>query len=256
MLSVIGAGAMGTALAVHCLRAGTPATLLATGLDEAVIDAQRRGQPHPTLGVPIPAGVDCVEADKWDEPLRRAEVVFVAVSSHGIDAVVRRAAAMADPNATWIVATKGWDERTLQSCSEVVESLMPEGAAVASLGGPALAPELVAGVPTAIVCASRARRRPRPGERDPRDAHAVRRHDRRRTRCRDRRRVQERCRGRRRHVRRPVGTPDRERLRAPVRQHASGSVRGGCARDDAPRDCARRSARRPCSAWPAPAICT
>jgi glycerol-3-phosphate dehydrogenase (NAD(P)+) len=32
---------------------------------------------------------------------------------------------------------------------------MPAGASVASLGGPALAPELVAGVPTAIVCASR-----------------------------------------------------------------------------------------------------
>jgi glycerol-3-phosphate dehydrogenase (NAD(P)+) len=155
MLCVIGAGAMGTALAVHCLRAGTPGTLLATELDEAVVDAQRCGQPHPALGVPVPAGVDCVEADKWDEPLGRAEVVVVAVSSHGIDAVVRRAAAMAAPDATWIVATKGWDDRTLQSCSEVVESLMPAGAAVASLGGPALAPELVAGVPTAIVCASR-----------------------------------------------------------------------------------------------------
>src|SRR5215470_14307023 len=114
MLCVVGAGAMGTALAVHCLRAGTPASLLATEFDEAVVDAHRRGFQHPALGVPIPAGVDCVEADKWESSLARAELVVVAVSSHGIREVVHRAAPMA-----------------------------------------ALAPELVAGVPTAIVCASR-----------------------------------------------------------------------------------------------------
>jgi glycerol-3-phosphate dehydrogenase (NAD(P)+) len=155
MLCVVGAGAMGTALAVHCLRAGTPASLLATEFDDAVVDAHRRGFQHPALGVPIPTGVDCIEADKWESPLARAEFVVVAVSSHGIREVVRRAAPMAAPDATWIVATKGWDEHTLQSCSEVVDSAVPAGSSVASLGGPALAPELVAGVPTAIVCASR-----------------------------------------------------------------------------------------------------
>jgi glycerol-3-phosphate dehydrogenase (NAD(P)+) len=93
--------------------------------------------------------------DKWEAPLVRADTILVAVSSQGVSDVVRRAAAIAAPDAVWVVATKGWDDDTLQSCSEVVESNVAPGAAVASLGGPALAPELVAGVPTAIVCASR-----------------------------------------------------------------------------------------------------
>jgi glycerol-3-phosphate dehydrogenase (NAD(P)+) len=155
MVCVIGAGAMGTALSVHCQQTGSPVSLLATELDQAVVEAHRRGHRHPALGVPIPTGVDCVEADKWEEPLARADVIIVAVSSQGISEVARRAVAMAAPDATWVVATKGWDDDTLQSCSEVVESLMASDPAVASLGGPALAPELVAGVPTAIVCASR-----------------------------------------------------------------------------------------------------
>jgi len=146
---------MGTALAVQFLRAGSPPTLLATQFDEAVVEAHRRGQPHPSLGVPVPHSIECVEDTKWEEPLARADAIVVAVSSAGIGDVVRRTAALAAPDATWVVATKGWDEHTLQSCSEVVQSLMPRGASVASLGGPALAPELVAGVPTAIVCASR-----------------------------------------------------------------------------------------------------
>src|SRR5262249_17404517 len=138
MLCVVGAGAMGTALAVHCLRAGTPASLLATEFDDAVADAHRRRFQHPALGVPAPPGGACTEADKWESSLARAELVVVAVSSHGIREVVRQAAPMAAPDATWIVATKGWDEHTLQSCSEVVDSAMPAGSSVASLGGPAL----------------------------------------------------------------------------------------------------------------------
>jgi glycerol-3-phosphate dehydrogenase (NAD(P)+) len=146
---------MGTALAVHCVRSGKPATVLATAFDQAVVEAQRRGEQHPALGLPLPAGVDCVEDAKWDEPLARADVIIVAVSSGGIDQVVRRAAAIARPEAIWVVATKGWDDQTRRSCSEMVEHLVSSPARVASLGGPALAPELVAGVPTAIVCASR-----------------------------------------------------------------------------------------------------
>ena len=62
---------MGTALAVHCVRAGKTATLLATALDQPVVEAQRRGDRHPALGVPLPAGIDCVEEGDWDEQLRR-----------------------------------------------------------------------------------------------------------------------------------------------------------------------------------------
>jgi len=152
MIAVVGAGAMGAALAMVHDRAGVATALLGTRFDDAAIEACRDGRPHPALGVSLPSAIDCRPHDSWAAVLRNAERIVIAVSSDGLADVVAEVAPQASRQAAWVVATKGWDSATLRTPSEIVSEVTKR---VAVLAGPALAPELVAGAPTAMVCASR-----------------------------------------------------------------------------------------------------
>ncbi len=152
-IAVLGAGAMGTALAVHSARTGADSVLLATDRDEAVVDVWRRGLPHPTLLMPFHHYVRCCPAKDWADELPGASIVFVAVSSSGLEQVLSRAAGLGAPGAVWVMATKGWADDTLQTPSQVATAVLGD-VPVVSLAGPALAAEILAGSPTGLLCAS------------------------------------------------------------------------------------------------------
>lgn len=151
---MLGAGAMGTALATQSARNGFSTALLATDQDQAVVDACRGGRPHPALALPFHHDVRCRTADEWPEELAAAEIVYVAISSGGLQRVLSQAARLGGrPDATWVLATKGWAPDTLQTPSQVAAAVL--GAVpVVSLAGPALAAEILAGSPTGLLCAS------------------------------------------------------------------------------------------------------
>jgi glycerol-3-phosphate dehydrogenase (NAD(P)+) len=154
VIAVIGAGAMGAALAMLHHRAGSPTALLGTRFDDATIDALRSGLPHPALAITLPSQIDCRRHDAWGAVLPNTERVVIAVSSDGLTDVVAEVEPRARPRAVWAVATKGWDKDSLRTPSEVIVAALRHEAPVVVLAGPALAPELVAGAPTAMVCAS------------------------------------------------------------------------------------------------------
>jgi glycerol-3-phosphate dehydrogenase (NAD(P)+) len=155
-VAVLGAGAMGAALAVHSARKAGTSALLATDRDYAVVDCWRRGRAHPALNLPFHQHVRCLTPAEWDSALAEADIVFVAVSSAGLSRVLARAARIGAPRATWVIATKGWSPDTLQTPSEVAAGQLGD-VPVVSLAGPALAAELLAGSPTGLLCASRDR---------------------------------------------------------------------------------------------------
>jgi len=64
-VAVLGAGAMGTALAVHTARNGADSVLLATDKDGEVVDVWRRGLPHPSLRMPFHHHVRCRPVPEW-----------------------------------------------------------------------------------------------------------------------------------------------------------------------------------------------
>ena len=154
MIAVIGAGAMGTALAIVHERAGLGTALLGTKYDDAVIDAVAGGLAHPALGIPLPPSIDCRRHGRWGAVLQNTERVVIAVSSDGLASVVDEVARLARQHVIWVIATKGWDKDTLRTPSEIVGDLVKKVERLAVLAGPALAPEIVAGAPTAMVCAS------------------------------------------------------------------------------------------------------
>jgi glycerol-3-phosphate dehydrogenase (NAD(P)+) len=154
-VAVIGAGAMGAALACHLRRSGTAVSLLATEWDAAVVAAWERRAPHPGLQLPFHE-VPLYDRDRWAEPLTRADVVLVAVTSVGLAHVLADAAPAAASDAVWAFVTKGWEPGSLRTPTEVA-ALVLGAAPVVSVGGPAVAAELAVGSPTGLICAGRDR---------------------------------------------------------------------------------------------------
>jgi glycerol-3-phosphate dehydrogenase (NAD(P)+) len=153
MLAVIGAGAMGTALAVQLHRAGQDVVLLATDHDAEFVAAQRAGNVHPAIGTPFPP-IELHESGDWDDALGKAQVIVLAVSTVGVEHTVRDAAPKTLPDAVWAVATKGWEETTLRSAGRLVADVLGDPKRVVVVVGPSLAAEIANSVPTAVVCAS------------------------------------------------------------------------------------------------------
>jgi glycerol-3-phosphate dehydrogenase (NAD(P)+) len=151
-IAVLGAGAMGTALALHLSAIGVDPVLLATDRDLPVLAAARRGDRHPTLHVPF-AHLPCLPPEDWPATLAGAAMVFVAVSSGGLERVLAQAAPLADPE-VWLLATKGWQPGTLRRPTEVATAVLGDDAPVAALVGPGLAVEIAAGAPTAMLVAA------------------------------------------------------------------------------------------------------
>jgi glycerol-3-phosphate dehydrogenase (NAD(P)+) len=154
MIAVLGAGAMGVAIATHLARGGHRVVVLATEYDSAVVQAWREHRPHPAVGVPFHPDVSVFQPDDWAPALAAADIVVVAVSSPGLHPIISAAAEHAHPNAVWVLATKGWQPETLLTPSQVAAKVLGAAAPVVSLAGPGIAAEIVVGSPTALLCAS------------------------------------------------------------------------------------------------------
>jgi glycerol-3-phosphate dehydrogenase (NAD(P)+) len=153
VIAVLGAGAMGAAIATHLVRGGADVSLFATDHDGAVMRAWARRERHPGLGVVLEPGLVIRDLAESLRALAEADMVVVAVSSAGLARVVSSVAGHTAPDAPWVTATKGWHEQTCLTPSELLAAAGIR-APVVTLAGPGLATELAAGLPTALLCAS------------------------------------------------------------------------------------------------------
>jgi glycerol-3-phosphate dehydrogenase (NAD(P)+) len=150
--AVLGAGSWGTALAIHLARAGHAVRLWAR--DEAFVQelCARGANDRYLPGLPLGAGVTATHS--LDEALDGARFVIVAVPSHGLRAVVRRATPSLEEGAILVSATKGIEVDTLQRMSQVIEAETAGCCRIVVLSGPSFAQEVAAGLPTAVLAAS------------------------------------------------------------------------------------------------------
>jgi glycerol-3-phosphate dehydrogenase (NAD(P)+) len=153
-VAVIGAGSWGTTVAA-IVSAHAPTTLW--GRNHHVVAAvnERHENPEylPGIGLPehLHATTDLAEACVG------AEVIIMAVPSHGFRAVLERAAPFVDVEAPVVSLAKGIENESLLRMSEVVLETLPlhDPDRVAVLTGPNLAIEIAQGQPAASVIACR-----------------------------------------------------------------------------------------------------
>ena len=154
-ISVLGAGAWGTAVALHLSRmAEHRTTLVPRRIEQALTMASTRENqeylPGYTLGQDLQIGCELKPA------LMEADVIVLACPSKGLRQLCEQV--KAELESSWrikmvITLCKGLEQATLLKPAEVVAAILPE-MQHAVLSGPTFAGEVAAGQPTAMVLAS------------------------------------------------------------------------------------------------------
>ena len=152
MIAVLGAGGWGTALSVHLVRTGHDAWLW--GRDAALVDdmCARRANAVYLADVTFPTRL--MVTASLAEALATADVIVVAVPSHGMRDVLRRAAPHVRRSAIVVSAAKGLERDTLFRPSEIVEQELGADVRIGVLSGPSFASEMARELPTAVCIAS------------------------------------------------------------------------------------------------------
>lgn len=147
---VLGAGSWGTAMAAMCAhRVQTTLWARRPELAEAMERDRCNGGYLPELD--LPAGLRVTSS--LGEAVDGADVVVMAVPSHGFRAVLREAAPYLAAGAPVVSLTKGVEQGSLARMTEVIAAVVPAHP-YAVLTGPNLVGEIVAGHPTASVIAA------------------------------------------------------------------------------------------------------
>jgi glycerol-3-phosphate dehydrogenase (NAD(P)+) len=149
MITILGAGSWGTALAVHLARNGERVTLWARNPEVVEAIRIRRLNPWYLADVALPPAVQATTDAR--AALRPATLVIVAVPSEFFASTLARLGPVAAPV---VSATKGFEPGRHRRMSEVVTEQWPR-APVAVLSGPTFAREVALAQPTAAVIASR-----------------------------------------------------------------------------------------------------
>src|SRR4051812_2598674 len=152
-LTVFGAGAMGTAFAMHAARAGVETALWANPYDGRALDGLREHGKHPSLPAHLPESLAVHGPEELDVAAKDVETAVLAATSdtaRSLAGMVRDAVG----GARFLVSlAKGVETRTGSRVSEVVAEEIP-GTTFVAVAGPCLASELASGVPSAAVWAS------------------------------------------------------------------------------------------------------
>lgn len=155
---ILGAGVMGSALALPAADNGHAVLLTGTPLDaDAVARMKTPGGVHPKLDHPLPGNVTpLADEDLTAAHVDAADIIIVGVSSPGIPWAVERLNDLMTRDRPIAFVTKGLD-RVGSSLTTLAESLRPQLKRMESfigIGGPCIARELANRQPTACVYAS------------------------------------------------------------------------------------------------------
>ena len=85
IVTIIGAGMMGSALAFPARENGNEVRLVGTPLDREIIDTCRKTDRHPKFNRDFPAGVKYYQIEEMAEAVKGADMVIGGVSSFGVD---------------------------------------------------------------------------------------------------------------------------------------------------------------------------
>ncbi|MBN9149276.1 MULTISPECIES: NAD(P)H-dependent glycerol-3-phosphate dehydrogenase [unclassified Nitrobacter] len=149
-VSVIGAGAWGTALASVAARAGREVTLYARDAAMAAAIAATRDNPR-LPGVSLDRGIavtDDIAA------AGRADIIVIAVPAQNSRAAVAALAPHLPAGIPVIASAKGIEHGTLRFMTEIIEEAAPQ-ASPAILSGPSFADDVAQGLPTAVTLAAK-----------------------------------------------------------------------------------------------------
>ena len=85
VVTIIGAGMMGSALAFPARENGHTVRLVGTPLDREIVEECLKTQKHPKLPVPFPEGLEYYQIEGMETAIQGADMIIGGVSSFGVD---------------------------------------------------------------------------------------------------------------------------------------------------------------------------
>ena len=149
IITIIGSGMMGSALAYPAFENGNEVRLVGTPLDRDIIDECRKSNKHLKFDIPFPEGIKYYQFEEWKEAVVGADFVIGGVSSFGVDWFLEEVLTYLDPAIPVLSVTKGLinlEDGTLISYPDYWErELAKKGIVreVCAIGGPCTSYELV-----------------------------------------------------------------------------------------------------------------
>ncbi|MGN0998013.1 MAG: glycerol-3-phosphate dehydrogenase [Faecousia sp.] len=150
VITIIGSGMMGSALAFPARENGHEVRLVGTHLDREIIDACRRTNRHPKFTKDFPKGILFCQIEDVEQAIQGADCIIGGVSSFGVDWFADRILPILPENAPVITVTKGLidtpDGRLLTYPAYWQSKLdaMGKKLSLNAIGGPCTSYELVA----------------------------------------------------------------------------------------------------------------
>lgn len=152
VVTVLGAGSWGTALAIQLSRKGHDVTLWGHSPDhlKSVRDDHENRKYLPGIQIPesLSLNQDIISA------VGRTEIVVVAVPSHAFRTTLQKIQNTIPDQATVVWATKGVERGSHKLLHQVIEEELGSDRIKALLSGPTFAREVAKGLPTAVTVAA------------------------------------------------------------------------------------------------------
>ena len=155
-VSILGAGAMGSALTIPLSDNGNEVLLWGTEYDVDILKKVERGEEHPRIGVKLPDDVEILYPDQLEKALE-ADIIVLAVSTEGVMSVFTRIKSGIE-DSILITISKGLieEEHHIYTIPEAIwkEDIRMRHKLVA-ITGPSIAKEVAKRAPTRVVFSSK-----------------------------------------------------------------------------------------------------
>lgn len=152
-ITVLGSGGWGTALALLLLENGHQVTLWSYVESESA--GLREKRENPVLpGVPLP---DSLELTADMNCVKGCKVVVLATPSFAVRTTAAKVAGLLDPDAVIVSVSKGIEEGTSLTLTQVIEQATGGRFPIVALSGPSHAEEVARQMPTSVVAAAKDR---------------------------------------------------------------------------------------------------
>lgn len=156
-VAILGAGAMGSALAIPLVDKGHEVRLWFTKFDMPIYEEVSKGRPHPRIKVVLPVAIKLFKPDELSDALKDVDVAIIAVSSRGVQPISELVKeTIGVPEFPLIVVSKGIEVLLgrAMTMTEIVREYSGSDKVV-YVGGPSLAAELANKRLTYVVYASK-----------------------------------------------------------------------------------------------------
>lgn len=150
IITIIGSGMMGSALAFPARENGNTVRLVGTPLDREIIDTCRATGQHPKFERPFPAGVEYYQFEECAGLLNDTDLIICGVSSFGVDWFADTVLPMLPAGVPVLSVTKGLlcqDDGSLITYPDFWQKkldLLKKDNELCAIGGPCTSYELVA----------------------------------------------------------------------------------------------------------------